>query len=189
MHSLRRWLRFNRAYFGQPPWDTGVSPPELLDFIASHPPGRALDLGCGSGTNVLTLAGHGWDAVGVDYALTAIILARRKARARGLTARFMVGDVAKLSGLGPGFDLVLDIGCFHHLADAAKTAYARQMARVVAPGGTFLLYGHQHQPGGRRGIVDEDLAKFGPQLVLRRRVDGRDDYRDQPATWLTFEWV
>ena len=42
-------------------------------------PGRALDLGCGTGTTVLWLAQQGWTAVGVDFSSLAIESARRKA--------------------------------------------------------------------------------------------------------------
>lgn len=41
--NIFRWITFNLWYFRRPPWDTRVSPPELLEFIAAHPPGRALD--------------------------------------------------------------------------------------------------------------------------------------------------
>ncbi len=59
LHRLPRWLQFNLRYLGNPPWDTGVSPPELLAIIAEKQPGRALDLGCGTGTNLLTHGGKG----------------------------------------------------------------------------------------------------------------------------------
>ena len=65
MVFFRRWL-FNLWYFQRPPWDSGISPPELMEFIRSSQPGRALDLGCGTGTNIITLAKNGWQVTGVE---------------------------------------------------------------------------------------------------------------------------
>jgi 2-polyprenyl-3-methyl-5-hydroxy-6-metoxy-1,4-benzoquinol methylase len=90
---------FNLWYFKKPPWDTGVSPPELIGFIATHPPGRALDLGCGTGTNVITLAQHGWQVTGVDFARKAIVMGKRKVRQAGVNADLRVGDVTKPTAL------------------------------------------------------------------------------------------
>ena len=61
----RRWrklLRFNLIYLRQPPWDTGVSPPEVIEVIEGGviTPGRAIDLGFGTGTNAIYLARHGF---------------------------------------------------------------------------------------------------------------------------------
>ena len=49
-------------------------------------PGRALDLGSGTGRNALYLAGHGWEAVGVEMAGYAVEVARRKASEQGVAA-------------------------------------------------------------------------------------------------------
>jgi hypothetical protein len=40
---FRRWLRFNWFYFGCPPRDTGISPPELQDFL-DHTPRAGLGM-------------------------------------------------------------------------------------------------------------------------------------------------
>ena len=85
----RREFWFNLKYLGTPRWDTGISPPELLGFIRASRPGRALDLGCGTGTNLLTLARAGWEVTGVDQAGFSILTARRKFRQAGLHARII----------------------------------------------------------------------------------------------------
>jgi SAM-dependent methyltransferase len=133
LFSLWYWLPGRRR------WDTGVTPPELERFVGSHPPGRALDLGCGTGTNAVYLARHGWSAVGVDFAGRAIAKASRRARDAKVACTFLVGDVTRLEVAGP-FDLALDIGCLHSIAVAGRAAYAAGLARVVRAGGTFLLY-------------------------------------------------
>src|SRR5205823_2650147 len=83
---------------GRTPWDTGITPPEVVDLIEGPdalPPGRALDLGCGTGTNVRYLADHGWDATGVDAEPRAVDAAERKlAGVDG--ARVLLGDVTRL---------------------------------------------------------------------------------------------
>ena len=67
-----RWKFEWRYWRGTTPWDTNITPPEVKEFIAAAPPGKALDLGCGTGTNAITLAQHGWQATGVDFAPKAI---------------------------------------------------------------------------------------------------------------------
>lgn len=68
-----------RYWRRQTPWDTQVTPPEVMEFIARTPPGKAVDLGCGTGTNAITLARHGWRVTGVDFVPKAILAARAKA--------------------------------------------------------------------------------------------------------------
>ncbi len=49
--ALYEWMYWR----GKPRWDTGITPPEVVQLVeAEHfPPGRALDIGCGTGTNVV----------------------------------------------------------------------------------------------------------------------------------------
>ena len=165
---------------GRPPWDTGITPPEVERFVASHPPGRALDLGCGTGTNVVYLARHGWSAVGVDFAGRAIAKARRRARDAGVSCTFVTGDVAALDVSGP-FDLALDIGCLHSMPVAARAGYATGLARVVRPGGTYLLYAFA--PGGPAvGLTGEDVRKtFAEAFDVVRVEEGKG----RPSAWYT----
>ena len=82
---------FRAAYLlGFKPWDSGVPPPELIAVVEGKDrltPGKALDLGCGTGTNSVYLAEHGWDVTGVDFVPRAIRAARQKAAAAGVSPR------------------------------------------------------------------------------------------------------
>jgi SAM-dependent methyltransferase len=137
-----RRLFFQMAYlFGVKPWDSGVPPPELIEVIEGSNaflPGRAIDLGCGTGTNCKYMLEHGWDVTGVDFVPRAIGVARKKVP----RATLLVGDVTKLGEVGVDgpFDLLLDMGCFHSLPETRRDAYVSEAARVAKPGATFLLF-------------------------------------------------
>ena len=79
MSFLNR-LMYTLMYFRRPPWDSGQTPPELLEYLKTRTPGRAIDLGCGTGTNIITLASLGWNVTGVDFVPAAVEQARRKAK-------------------------------------------------------------------------------------------------------------
>jgi SAM-dependent methyltransferase len=185
------WLRrifFNFMYYRNPPWDTGISPPELLSHIQSHPPGKALDLGCGTGTNVITLAKNGWQVTGVDFAPRAIALARQKARQAGVTADLRVEDVTHLEHITGPFDLVLDMGCFHSLGEEGRKAYLQNMQRFLGPQGVFLLYTF-FAPAGTDspGITPAEVAALTSQFRLVSRQDGSDRGRGRPSAWFILQ--
>lgn len=182
--SISRRLFFNFSYFRKPPWDTGISPPELLEHIATHPPGRALDLGCGTGTNVITLAKAGWQVTGVDFVRRAIQVARRKVRQVGVNADLRVGDVTRLDDLRGPFDLILDIGCYHGLSTPGKQAYRENLCNLLAPTGNFLMYSIFRQEAGP-GMLEEDVRAFFNDFDLVQRQDGQDR-RDRQSAWFTF---
>ena len=180
-------LFYRLSYFGKPAWDTGISPPELLEYIEQNPPGRALDLGCGTGTNVITLAQNGWQVTGVDFVPRAIRQARRKIQRAGVQAQVMVDDVTQLKTISGPFDLILDMGCFHSLSKAEKATYTQNIQRLLAPNGTYLLYAWLHKiDDDFSGLNDQDLEAFKKQLKLVRREDGTERGM-RPSAWLTFQ--
>ena len=141
MQNLFRRLLFQYWYFGQPKWDTGISPPELLDFIEKHKPARAIDIGCGTGTNLITLAKAGWQVTGVDFAPRAIRLARRKLKSNSIEADLRVSDATDLKGINGPYEMALDIGCFHSIHEDGKAKYLQQLDRILAQRGFWLMYG------------------------------------------------
>ena len=183
--NIKRWARFNLHYLRNPRWDTGITPPEVHEFLGTHEPGRALDLGCGTGTNLLTLAQAGWRVTGVEFALIAWRRARRKLRGQAGLEGIFLGSVAEIDYLQPPFDLILDIGCFHSLPADEKAKYRQQVERLLAPGGTYLLYGFMKTPERPRGLTDENLAGFNKFLELKSRQDGTD-HGQRPSVWLEY---
>ncbi|MBI5876661.1 MAG: class I SAM-dependent methyltransferase [Chloroflexi bacterium] len=149
---------------GKTPWDTNITPPEIVALIESGrvPPGRALDLGCGTGTNVLYLQRHGFEATGVDFSRMAIDRAKRKAKEARQPVPFYVADVldsAHFPAPGP-FDFVMDVGVMHIFDEAGRTKYAATLSRVTRPGSVHYVYGmkpgvaHRHTRWrGERGPV------------------------------------
>jgi cyclopropane fatty-acyl-phospholipid synthase-like methyltransferase len=184
--NLPKKVAFFLFYLRRPPWDTGVTPPEVVAFLQRHPPGRALDLGCGTGTNAIYMAQHGWQTVGVDFIGKAIRLARQKARKAGVKVTFILDDVTCLSGIHAPFDLVLDIGCFHMLSPSEKERYYANLLRLIAPQGFFLLYGFTRDTGGNaRGLSLQDLQLLSSHLDLIEKQAGSD--RGRPSIWFTYQ--
>ncbi len=176
--------------FNNPPWDTGITPPEVHTFLEDNPPGLALDLGCGTGTNVLTIASYGWQVTGVDYIPRAIRTAWRKARQAGLMDRvkFLVDDVLDLS-LKDRYDLILDIGCFHSISGADIHRYVRNVYNHLSTGGNLLLYVHlrmDSSPG--HGSSEEDLTVLANALSLIHRQDGEEG-SSRASAWFRFQKV
>ena len=167
-------LFYRLAYrSGTPRWDSTEPRPELTKLAEGRAPGRALDLGCGTGSDVLSLASLGWDATGVDFVPRAIAAARSRAAASGSPASFTVGDVTRLrqAGVGGQFDLVIDIGCYHAIPASRRDASRDEVAAATRPGGDLYLAGVTTPPAtwrllGARGLSARDLHRFGPDFEL-----------------------
>lgn len=178
------------------PWDRPAANPRLARAVTGDLAlqlGRALELGCGTGTNSIYLAKLGWDVTAVDLVPEAIAKARAKARAAGCSARFVISDVTRLAdaGLDGPYDLLLDIGCFHAIPVARRQAYVESVSKVAAPGATMLLIGQFARTATRRGkagvTLDEIKQRFdgwdivqAEQMPTASLPDGR---RDRAAEW------
>jgi SAM-dependent methyltransferase len=183
-----RKIFFTFAYLRRPIWDSGVSPQELLDFLATHPSGKALDMGCGTGTNLITLAQHGWQATGVDFSPLAIRAARRKAHAHHVDLALHLADVTRLDDIHGPFDLILDMGCYHSLAPGKRPLYIANVDRLLADDGTFLLYTFIGSGIGTSGpgSSEEELRYVDQRMHIVERKDG-DERGFRPSAWLTIQ--
>lgn len=183
-----RWLTFFWLYLrGRPPWDSGVPAPELVRAGQALPPGKALDLGCGTGTNVRYLAEHGWAVTGVDFVPAAIAQARRKARGLTPAPQLLVGDVTQLEtlNLSGGYDLALDMGCYHALTPPGRPRYAAGLSALLKPGAQYLLYAFQPDPA--RGLWGVTREQVETEFAAGFELTGYEPGRGRPSAWYYFQ--
>lgn len=111
-----------------------------VDYVlANCPPGRGLDVGCGTGVLAERLAGRGYEMTGVDPSEGMLeVLAERAPSVRAVRAS---GDDLPFDD--GSFDLVLTVAALHHIAEpAAVRATLGEMVRVARPGGRILVWDH-----------------------------------------------
>src|SRR5881296_3286946 len=150
---------------GFTPWDSGVPPPELRELIEgadARTPGKALDLGCGTGTNAIYMTQHGWD-------VTAI------------------GDVTRLDELnvGDGYSLVFDLGCLHAIPQSRRDEYVAGVNKRTLPGADYLIWGFYAKlnPVTNARISREEVEqRFGASWELVRAWGGAQPDRF-PGRW------
>ena len=165
---------------GFTPWEQ-MAHPQIAGPIAGlfareeegrEPPyGRALDLGCGSGIWAVELAQRGWQVTGVDFVPKALRRARERAKNAGVDVQLLEGEVTDLgpSGVGSGFRLLLDFGCFHdELTDEQRKDEGREATAVADPGATLLMMAFKPARRGPlwRGAGREEIQAAFPEWKL-----------------------
>ena len=183
---------------GVTPWDTQITPPEVVEFWqADFLPrtGLALDLGCGPGTNVCYLAQLGLTTIGVEIAGAPLFTARRRLTHDAniaYRAHFVCGDVCRLPFQQLNASYILDIGCLHSLPRAVRPAYVQSVVNNLAAGGYFHLYAFdadQNDPepvSGPVGLLEGEIAdRFTPALHLLHEIVARPDRR--PCRWYVLQ--
>jgi cyclopropane fatty-acyl-phospholipid synthase-like methyltransferase len=180
---------------GFSPWDTGEVPAELTAVVEGPealPAGRALDIGCGTGTQSVYLAGHGWEVTGIDAVQKPLRRARTRASAGGVSVRWIRGDVTRLqeAGLQPGVGLFFDRGCFHGLNERERAAYAAGVTELASPGATLLLmaFARNNVLVAPTGVDEPEIARtFGDWELTSSAPDSGPDpdgpMRDVPRHW------
>ncbi|HRN29105.1 MAG TPA: class I SAM-dependent methyltransferase, partial [Terrimesophilobacter sp.] len=141
----------------------------LIDTVSSiAPKGRALDVGCGEGADVLWLAAQGWDAEGIDLSQVAISRAQSQAQTAGVPAQFHTTDAEQWARTHQDSYALVSAAFLHTHGADDRAALLRRAASMVAPGGwLFILshaspppWAHSHAPDLTPGTpeLDRDLA-------------------------------
>jgi SAM-dependent methyltransferase len=167
---------WNESYASaeQPPWDTGVPDPLLVEFVNAGrvAPGRTLEVGAGTGSNAIWLAESGFDVLAIDIAPLAIERANAKLDGRDLRCRFATSDFLAAPVHGGPFQFVFDRGCFHVFDEhEERTAFAAKVASALSPGGLWLsLIGSTEGPpreaGPPRRAAHEVALAIEPALEI-----------------------
>jgi len=112
---------------------------QFVALVAPQPSQRILDLRCGTGAVALTLKRFAPGAIitGLDPDPDALMLARRKAEAEGLSVSFVEGiaqDASRLPELADKhFDRIVASLIFHHLAPPGKRQALAAIAALLEP--------------------------------------------------------
>ena len=159
--------QFEQMYQGQAPWDTERPQPAVIKLAeAGQIRGSVLDVGCGTGENLLYLAGRGHEAWGLDYVPVVIERAKAKAAERGIDAHFLVADALELDRLGRQFDTVIDCGLFHTFADEERPVFVKSLTEALRSGGLLHIL----------CFSDEEPGTEGPRRISQQEI--RDAFRD-----------
>lgn len=152
------------------PWDSVGVRKDLIDLLHlgevtpdRYP--RTIDLGCGTGANVVYLAQQGFDSWGVDFSEVAIDKARQRAADAGVTANFVVGDFTtnEIPGIEGPFDFLIDFGVLDDLKRRVRPKMAATITRLSRPGSKFLEYCFfQH----RRELLSVGMSIAGMRLIV-----------------------
>lgn len=147
---------WDRIYIdGEMRWDTGQPDQYLPSVIDQYriKPGKALEIGCGTGTNSIWLAGQGFEVTGLDISQTAIGMAESKAATAGVECNFLVADILADSIAGAPFNFVYDRGCLHVFDTAEDRSHlASRVGELIAPEGIWhSLIGSTDGPPRKTG--------------------------------------
>lgn len=136
-----------------------------LSFVERHcqPPGRLLDLGCGTGRLLLHAASKGHQPVGVDLSAEMLSVASAKARQAALNVDLVRASIVELEAFrDASFDhaacLFSTLGMVR--GEEERRRVVRHVRRLLRPGGRFVLHAHNrwfnlHDPAGRRWLLGD----------------------------------
>jgi SAM-dependent methyltransferase len=143
------------------------------------PPGSILDVGCGMGTNSLWLATKGFQVTGIDVAPGAIAAGESAREPGSSNPDFLVDDVLASGLPRAGFGAAIDVGCFQTVPPSTRAKFSVNLARLLTPGATFVLFWVAREETGSWGpphrmSVGEVTESFEPlfrieQIVYRPR--------------------
>ncbi len=139
MSDQERWEERYRT--GSTPWDIGRPDFNLTDMVTKRPiPAcKALEIGCGTGSNAVWLAQQNFSVTATDVSDIAIQKAKERASDAGVKCVFLVSDFLNDEISGAPFGFVFDRGCFHSFdSDEERKQLAENVAFHLEKEGLWL---------------------------------------------------
>jgi cyclopropane fatty-acyl-phospholipid synthase-like methyltransferase len=156
----------------------------MIRFISGKAPGNGIDIGCGTGTNLLYLARQKWTVTGIDFAPLAIHKAKKKLK--DFPNTLLVADITKLAALDlPGpYDLALDMGCFHSLSETDRPGYIQGLEKWIKPEGVLMIY--SFQPSRYPDVKGITKAKMLEYFKDCFKLINYEQGHGRPSAWYYF---
>ncbi|MDH4067078.1 MAG: class I SAM-dependent methyltransferase [Acidobacteriota bacterium] len=134
--------------------------PLLARAVAGRPRGRVLDCGCGTGSNLAMLEPFG-EVYGFDLTWRGLSFAHEHGRRR--LAQASIGAIPFQTA---SFDLVTSFDVFQCLPAEVEQAAARDMARVLKPGGAAVFnFAALEMLRGSHSVLSEEVRRYSPARV------------------------
>jgi SAM-dependent methyltransferase len=178
----------------RPGWDMGSPSSHLKAAVegGAIKPGRAVVLGCGTGTNAIYLARQGFDVTALDIAPTALDLAQEKEEKAGVKVRWLLADVLAPPADLETFDFIFDRGCYHGVRRTSARGYVATLKRLSRPGTQVLILAgnanEERQYGPPRVSEEELRGDFSSVFDFVRleavHFDSADPQRQGALAWL-----
>lgn len=137
---------------------------------------RVLEIGCGTGTDLLQFARGGACVTGLDLTPRSIEIARRRFAVYGCDGKFAIGDAENLAFPDESFDLVYSFGVLHHAPDTQRAI--NEAHRVLRRGGRAIVMLYHRASlyywGAlivKRGIIRGELLRHTPAEMMSRYVE------------------
>jgi SAM-dependent methyltransferase len=161
MHTLTPEEWNERYVAKETPWDSGVPSKELIRVLDEEgiKPCRAVELGCGTGTNSVYLSSRGFDVSGLDCSPSALEQAQTKATEAGVKVKFLEADLCRFNLQLEPFDFIFDRGCYHSVRRVDIAGFLRTLRQLSKPGTRYLaLTGNANDPNpGPPGVHEHEI--------------------------------
>ena len=123
------------------PWNYETPPDSLIELVESGKiiPCRTIDLGCGIGNYTIYIATKGFNVTGIDISTSAISIAKKKAKEKGVECNFLVVDiVSNIEDFKINFDFAYDWELLHHIFPEKRQKYVENVYKILNPKAKYL---------------------------------------------------